>query len=85
MDPEVITRRTGADSHPTRTEFVALGELGTLDERTRTGNLLAVSRNRNCAENSAIPDLDHTQEVRGSSPLAPTILCSPALGMLANC
>jgi hypothetical protein len=63
-------RRRGCPSeylHPTRTELVALGE------RTREETPLEVSGNRVCDEISAIPDPDHTQEVRGSSPLAPTI------------
>jgi len=60
-------------SHPTLTEFVALGELDALSERMREGNLLEVGGNRDCVGISAIPDPDHTQEVTGSSPLAPTI------------
>jgi hypothetical protein len=61
-------------SHPTRTVLAALAELAKLDEPTRHGNPLEVSRNRVCVEIRAIPDPDHTQEVRGSGPLAPTII-----------
>ena len=51
-----------------------LAHLIHLVERRREGILLEVSGNCVCVEISAIPDPDHTQEVRGSSPLAPTIL-----------
>src|ERR1051326_7680495 len=62
----------GCSLHPTRTELVALGELDRLGERARHGIPLEVGGNRVWSENLAIPDPDHTQEVRGSSPLAPT-------------
>jgi hypothetical protein len=66
--------------HPTCTELVLLGELDTLGERTRDGNSLEVNGNRVCVEIGAIPDPDHTQEVTGSRPVAPTISSIP-LGM----
>ena len=36
--------------------------------------------NANCVESSQLPGQYHTQEVRGSSPLAPTIGSSPKYG-----
>jgi hypothetical protein len=70
--------------HPTRTALVLPDELGILVKATRDGDPLEVNGFRVCSENFQKPNPDHTQEVRGSSPLAPTIHCSPTLGIVAN-